>query len=138
MLRKPAGDRITATVGDYSISKDVPIHAKVLRRSPTAGRRAIYIHGGGAGGNHTLIERPSRLLVEDGFFDEIILPDRRGDGASSPLTGMMTMREQSGDMKALLDEMGLEEPLTAMGMSYGGPMALTLATWTPVSSGSCW
>lgn len=54
-------------------------------------------------------------------------PDRRGDGASSPVSRKTTVRDHAEDMKTLLDVLGERETLTAMGVSYGGPIALTLA-----------
>ncbi len=104
---------------------------KTLTGPARSGRTAIYIHGGGGGGNHTLIERPSRRLIQAGLFDRILLPDRRGDGASSPLTHKHTIREHAEDMRVLLDQLGESGPLTAMGISYGGPIALDLAAIDP-------
>lgn len=131
MLQKVNNPNITAETGDFRISPDVVLHTKVLRAPGRSGRKAIYIHGGGGGGNHTLIERPSRWLIDQGLFDEMILPDRRGDGGSSPLTRKLTMMEHGEDMLRLLDELGVQGPLTAMGVSYGGPIALALAYLDP-------
>jgi pimeloyl-ACP methyl ester carboxylesterase len=128
-LRLPPLDapQISAETRHVAIGRDGELFVKVLRGPLRSGRRAIYIHGGGGGGNHTLIERPSRYLIHDGLFDEMLLPDRRGDGASSPLTHKQTVREHAEDMRDLLDAMGEAGPLTALGVSYGGPIALGLA-----------
>ena len=87
----------------------------------------MLIHGGGAGANHTIVERPARWLVDRQVYEKIILPDRRGNGASSPLTEIPTFRDHARDMVALLDAQGETGPLDVMGISYGGPIALTLA-----------
>ena len=118
---------ITASTSQIEIGENVHLFLKILRGPMRSGRRAIYIHGGGGGGNHTLIERPSRHLIHQGFFDEILLPDRRGDGASSPLDHRQTVREHAKEMSALLNALNERGPLTAMGVSYGGPIALGLA-----------
>lgn len=117
----------------YSLefSGGVQLFVKVLTGPSRSGRRAMYIHGGGSGGNHTLVERPSRHLIADGFFDQIILPDRRGDGASSPMDHPLTLAEHAADMRAILDRLDIPGPLTALGISYGGPIALTLAQTDP-------
>ncbi len=89
----------------------------------------MYSHcGGGVVSNHTLIERPSRHLVNDGYFDRMLLPDRPGEGASSPMDHPMTIPEHAAVMRAMLDELGEKGPITAMGVSYGGPIALELAS----------
>jgi len=127
MFPKPDSSHITTTTQTIALEEGASLFVKVLRGPQRTGRRAIYIHGGGGGGNHTLIDRPSRHLINDGFFDTIYLPDRRGDGASSPLTHKQTIREHAKDMAILLDGLGETGPLTAMGVSYGGPIALDLA-----------
>jgi pimeloyl-ACP methyl ester carboxylesterase len=122
---------IHSSTEQIPIGPDASLFLKTLTGPRRSGRRAIYIHGGGGGGNHTLIERPSRYLICNGFFDEILLPDRRGDGASSPLTHKQTVREHAEDMRVLLDQFDSREPLTALGVSYGGPIALNLAAIDP-------
>lgn len=127
MLAKVKNPAIQASTQTVQIGPDLCIYVKTLRGSQHTGRTAIYIHGGGGGGNHTLIERPSRHMINDGFFDTMILPDKRGDGGSSPLKHVVTIREHAEDMRALLDKLGVTGPITAMGVSYGGPIALDLA-----------
>ena len=128
----PPGIATEVVVGNYNIGSGT-IHAKTLlgpkfhtlqARVP---RQAIFIHGEGLGCNHTMLERPARWLLARDLFDEIILPDRRGCGGSSVLTRRMTLAEQADDMRRLLDRMNMPGPLTAMGVSYGGPVALSLA-----------
>jgi len=91
------------------------------------GRTAIYIHGGGSGGNHTMLLRPAKWMIENGLFSKVILPDRRGEGLSSPLKEKLTIKDHARDMKVLLDKLDPEGPITAIGLSYGGPIAIELA-----------
>ena len=131
MLPKLNNPDITAEVQLVTIEPGVSIYVKTLRGPRRSGRTAIYIHGGGGGGNHTIIERPSRHLINDGFFDTIILPDKRGDGGSSPLTGKHTILNHARDMRLLLEQLNITGPITALGISYGGPIALGLAHLCP-------
>lgn len=110
------------------LSDDTEIHfAEMILKEPAA-KTAIYIHGGGFTGNHTLSVRPSKHLLLRGLFDRVILPDRRGAGLSSPFTKITTFKEQAADLKRLLDFLNAEGPVTAIGVSYGGPVALYLAS----------
>jgi pimeloyl-ACP methyl ester carboxylesterase len=88
---------------------------------------ALYIHGSGTAGNHTIVARPSRWLIDQGLYDTVILPDRRGCGASSSWTRKPTLCDQSEDMQALLDALEVEGSLDVLGLSTGGPIALMLA-----------
>lgn len=127
MLTKVLNPEISAHIQTVQIDPDAWLYVKILRGPHRSGRTALYIHGGGGGGNHTIIERPARHLIQDGFFDTLILPDKRGDGGSSALTGKHTILDHAQDMRRLLDCLNITGPLTAMGISYGGPIALGLA-----------
>ena len=119
---------ITETSGEFQLPNGVALYAKTLMTTNRKkGKLAIFIHGGGSGGNHTIVYRPSCWLLNKGHFSTIILPDRRGAANSSPITSVMTYEDNAQDMKLLLDCMGIEEKITAIGISYGGPIALTLA-----------
>jgi len=74
-----------------------------------------------------MIVRPSKWMIEKGLFSKVILPDRRGEGLSTPLTKKLTINDHALDMKNLLDVLEIKEKVTAIGISYGGPIALTLA-----------
>jgi len=74
-----------------------------------------------------MLLRPAKWMIEKGLFSKVILPDRRGEGLSSPLTNKLTIKDHALDMKGLLDALGINEKITAIGLSYGGPIALTLA-----------
>jgi pimeloyl-ACP methyl ester carboxylesterase len=127
MLEKVDNPAIGKKVQDVEIARDVKLHSVTLRHQERAERTALYIHGSGTAGNHTIVERPSRWLIDQGLYDTVVLPDRRGCGASSPWTQEPTLGDQADDMKVLLDGLGIEEPLDVLGLSTGGPIALTLA-----------
>lgn len=111
----------------FNILPGVEIYTRILSKDGVTGKTALYIHGGGSGGNHTIVTRPSYWMLQKGIFSKMILPDRRGAGLSSPITKIMTYEDNAKDMKGLLDSMGITEKVTAIGVSYGGPIALTLA-----------
>lgn len=117
---------LNETVQTFQVGPELAIHARVVSGNAD-GKTAIYIHGGGSGGNHTMLLRPAKWMVEKGMFSKVILPDRRGEGLSTPLTKKLTIKDHALDMKHLLDVLGIEEKVTALGLSYGGPIALTLA-----------
>ncbi|MFN7036177.1 MAG: alpha/beta fold hydrolase [Bellilinea sp.] len=127
MLARVTNPNIRSETRAFEIETNATLFVKILNSEPQSHRTALYIHGGGNGGNHTLIERPSRHLIAKGFFDTIILPDRRGDGASSPLPRKFSVRDHAQDMQRLLNALEITQPITAMGVSYGGPIALDLA-----------
>lgn len=77
--------KVTEHVQHYQISNGMNIYTCIVS-APLQGKTALYIHGGGSGGNHTMILRPAKWLIEQGFFNKVILPDRRGEGLSTPLT----------------------------------------------------
>jgi pimeloyl-ACP methyl ester carboxylesterase len=99
--------------------------------APLQGKTTLYIHGGGSGGNHTMILRPAKWLIEQGLFNKVILPDRRGEGLSTPLTKKLSIKDHAKDMKALLDVLDIHEKITVIGISYGGPIAIELASLDP-------
>ena len=127
MLEKINNPRVAAEVTDVDIAEDVHLHVKSLEHKEVDGPTLLLIHGGGAGANHTIVERPARWLVDQRVYGRVILSDRRGNGASSPLTEIPTFRDHARDMADLLDTLGETGPLDVMGISYGRPIALTLA-----------
>jgi len=110
----------------YKIKDGIELYTRIIS-GPREGRTAIFIHGGGSGGNHTMLLRPAKWLIEQGLFAKVILPDRRGEGLSTPLTKILSIKDHSMDMKGLLDALNINEKITAIGLSYGGPIALELA-----------
>ncbi len=116
----------TEQVQHYDIENGTRLYTRIIS-GPQNGKTAIFIHGGGSGGNHTMLLRPAKWLIEKGMFAKVILPDRRGEGLSTPLTQKLAIRDHSLDMKALLDTLNIQEKITAIGLSYGGPIAIELA-----------
>jgi pimeloyl-ACP methyl ester carboxylesterase len=127
MLEDVENPAIEEQAQDVEIEPGVTLHVATLRHRERRGRVALYVHGSGTVGNHTIVERPSRWLVDQDVYDEVMMPDRRGCGASSPWTRKPTLEDQARDMKAVLDAMGVDGPLDALGLSTGGPIALTMA-----------
>ncbi len=131
MLNTIDNPAIQEDVRAVAIDRDGTLHVAALRHDERAGaadaRVALYIHGSGTVGNHTLVERPSRWLIDRGVYDVVIMPDRRGCGASSPWTHKPTLSDHALDMQALLDALEVAGPLDVLGLSTGGPIALTLA-----------
>ncbi len=118
--------RFTEQVQHYEIHNGIKLYTRIIS-GQSEGKTAIYIHGGGSGGNHTILLRPSKWLIEQGLFSKVILPDRRGEGFSTPLTQKLAILDHAKDMKALLDKLNIDEKVTVIGISYGGPIALELA-----------
>jgi len=118
--------RFTEQVQHYEIGNGVKLYTRIIS-GVKEGKTAIFIHGGGSGGNHTMLLRPAKWLIEQGLFAKVILPDRRGEGLSTPLTQKLAIKEHSMDMKALLDILNIDDKITAIGLSYGGPIAIELA-----------
>ncbi|HEX2867274.1 MAG TPA: alpha/beta hydrolase [Ignavibacteriales bacterium] len=129
MLSQITDKNITSVVRDYLIPGGIRLHTETLCCNNRNNKhRALFLHGGGASGNHSIVRRPAMWLITNGFFDEVILPDRRGAGSSSPFTELTTTDELARDMKLLLDEMKIAEPISVIASSYGGPIALTHAS----------
>ncbi|MGE5681772.1 MAG: alpha/beta fold hydrolase [Bacillota bacterium] len=131
MLRKILNKDIICEEYLYNLGNGISIFTKILSIAGRTGKTALFLHGGGVTGNHTLSIRPSMHLIEKGVFNRIILPDRRGTGASSPFTSDIRLIEQAQDMKKLLDKIGISGDLSVIGVSYGGPVALLLASIDP-------
>jgi class 3 adenylate cyclase len=79
-----------------------------------------------------LLEEPGlrRWFERLGAFARVILVDRRGSGLSDPLTGTLTLEDETGDLLAVLDALDSDR---AVLMSYaaGGPLAVAFAALHP-------
>ena len=69
----------------------------------------------------------------DGLADccEVIAPDLRGMGQSEAASGTITMAQYADDLAALLDAMGITEPVVFCGLSMGGYVAWQFAERYP-------
>lgn len=62
---------------------------------------------------------------------EVVLYDLRGHGRSEPVTSGYHLADHVADLAALLDELGLTEPVHLAGGSYGGAVATVTAMQHP-------
>ncbi len=53
----------------------------------------------------------------------IVIPDLRGFGESKPATDATSLDEHAEDLNAILDRLGIREPVTLCGLSMGGYIA---------------
>lgn len=127
MLKVKDNLNVKEELKSIDVSNSVSIYTRIMT-CKNEGKTAIYIHGGGSCGNHSMCIRPAKWMFEKGLFNKMILPDKRGEGASSPLTEKIKITDHALDMKQVLDKLNIQEKVTAIGISNGGPTALTLAS----------
>ncbi|MCO5968232.1 alpha/beta fold hydrolase [Actinoallomurus soli] len=74
-----------------------------------------------------------RLIMEplrsDGWF--VVAPDYRGAGGSSKPEGGYDKQTMAGDLRALLDHLGVENPITLVGHDLGMLVAYAFASLYP-------
>lgn len=87
----------------------------------TPEHNVLFIHGYPLS---SLIWAPQ--LDELGGVAYCVAPDLRGFGESGTPGGDVTMADYADDCIALLDELGLEDPVVVCGLSMGGYVALEL------------
>ncbi|WP_343712711.1 alpha/beta hydrolase [Inquilinus sp.] len=95
--------------------------------------------GGGGGGTIVLLHGwpqtwwEFRLVIEplqsDGWF--VVAPDYRGAGASSKPESGYDKQTMAGDIKALLDHLGVRNPITLVGHDLGMLVAYAFASLYP-------
>jgi pimeloyl-ACP methyl ester carboxylesterase len=109
----------------------VPVDHGVIRCDVLGeGEPLLWVHGylgSGPDWVHVLGTRP------DGI--QLIAPDLRGHGASSPITGEFTFRQAARDLQAVLRHIGVRQ-VKAIGISGGGIALMHLALMDPASIGS--
>ena len=126
MLRIGKDVKMNEESKTLGIGDNIDIYTRIMK-SEVEGKTALFIHGGGSCSNHTMLVRPAGWLMEKKLFGKAILPDRRGEGRSSTLTGRLTIMDHAKDMKRLLDRLNIEGKISVLGISFGGPIALSLA-----------
>lgn len=78
----------------------------------------LFVHGFPL--DHTMWRQQLAELSRD---HRCIAPDLRGFGQSSVTTGKVTMEQFADDLAALLDALGVTEPVVLCGLSMGGYIA---------------
>lgn len=73
--------------------------------------------------------RPQVEALSDDY--RIITPDLRGFGGSSPFDGEPSIERMADDIAALLDYLGISEPVVLGGLSMGGYVALNFVRKYP-------
>jgi pimeloyl-ACP methyl ester carboxylesterase/DNA-binding CsgD family transcriptional regulator len=72
----------------------------------------------------------SRYLHRLATFSRLVVFDKRGTGLSDPVTGDVRFEERVDDIRAVMDECGLERA-HLLGTSEGGAMSIAFATTYP-------
>lgn len=75
----------------------------------------IFIHGYPL--NKTMWEAQLQALST---VARVITPDLRGHGGSEPVQGTYTMRSMAKDIKELIENLNIEQPVVLCGLSMGG------------------
>jgi pimeloyl-ACP methyl ester carboxylesterase len=72
----------------------------------------------------------SRFLRRLASFSRLILLDRRGTGLSDRVSDLPSLEQRMDDVRAVMDEAGVEQA-TLFGVSEGGPMCILFAATHP-------
>lgn len=105
----------------FTSTTQVPLYW--VAYGPSGGSRLLVLHGGPGASHEYLL--PQMLQLARGR--EIVLYDQRGGGRSkSDDREPITWRTQVDDLAAVVRELGLD-PLTIVGYSWGGLLALLYA-----------
>jgi 3-oxoadipate enol-lactonase len=83
-----------------------------------AGPTVVLIHGFPL--NHTMWSAQLAALPSN---HRLIAPDLRGFGHSAVTEGTVTMEQQADDIAAMLDALGIDQPVCLCGLSMGGYVA---------------
>jgi proline iminopeptidase len=116
------GSRLVATSG-YTTTTGVPLYRITYTPEGSAAERLLVLHGG-PGAHHDYL-LPQMLRLADPCA--LVFYDQRGGGRSrTDDHAPITWRTQVDDLAALADELALG-PLTIVGYSWGGLLALLYA-----------
>lgn len=85
-----------------------------------SGRPIMLVHGFPL--DSTIWQKQFDALVQHGF--QVIAPDLRGFGDSSPVTGPMTMADLAEDLDHVRSVLVVDRPMALVGLSMGGYVAL--------------
>ena len=101
-----------------------------LDENQEADRTVILLHGLGATSESWLLQIPA--LTQAGF--RVLAPDARGFGKSTYPPGKTSVKKMAGDVKGLLDHLGVSQA-HIVGISMGGTIALEIAIDHPQKLG---
>jgi 3-oxoadipate enol-lactonase len=90
------------------------------------GEPLVFVHGFPL--DHRMWERQIEAFSKT---HRVIAPDLRGFGQSDRFAGTATMELFADDLAAVLDELGVREPVTLCGLSMGGYVAWQFARKRP-------
>ena len=93
-----------------------------------AGPAVLLVHGFPL--DHTMWQAQLDALSMN---NRLIIPDLRGFGRSTVTEGTVTMEQMADDLVALLDALGVKQPVCVCGLSMGGYIAL--AFWRKYREG---
>ena len=117
----PYGENIN--VGKYVLADDARIYYEVYGK----GTPILILHGGGVGTPYEL----GKILDELKKTHKIIVMSTRGHGKSEIGHSKLTYKQKADDALAILDDLGLKEPIQLFGFSDGAYTAYEIAALYP-------
>ena len=108
-------------------SNELGLEGELHREIAGRGLPLLLLHG--FGGTHSDFEHLLELTRWSERY-QLIAPDLRGHGRSSPLTSPLTQRACAEDVLRLLDQLSIER-IAAIGVSMGGNTLLHVAKRAP-------
>lgn len=117
----PYGENIS--VGKYVLADDARIYYEVYGK----GTPILILHGGGVGTPYEL----GKILDELKKMHKIIVMSTRGHGKSEIGHSKLTYKQKADDALAILDDLGLKEPIQLFGFSDGAYTAYEIAALYP-------
>jgi pimeloyl-ACP methyl ester carboxylesterase len=97
----------------------------IAARRSGRGAPVVLLHPAGFGA--PILDEVAALLAAD---VEVIVPERRGYGASAGLAPSPSVEDTADDLAALLDQLGLDQ-VTVVGVSAGATLTLAFALRHP-------
>ncbi|TCO53691.1 alpha/beta fold hydrolase [Actinocrispum wychmicini] len=97
----------------------------VQRLGPSEGPVVVFVHGLVMDNLSSFYYTLAAPLARDGIHT--VLFDLRGHGLSARPKAGYTPQESASDLLAILDELGITEPVYLLGNSYGGIVAMHTA-----------
>lgn len=71
-----------------------------------------------------------QIITRSARYARVVMFDKRGTGLSDPVSRVPTLEERTDDIRAVLDDAGIERA-AVHGVSEGGPMAMLFAAQYP-------